>query len=101
VREPIVVELTEDSNNPQRSAIISGNYKLTVRGRGTAYFLYDLANDPGELKDIAKDQPEKLSEMKSLYEKTFQAIPRIDPYGGNKLDSGRVANGPMGPPKTN
>ena len=101
VREPIVLELTEDSNNPQRSAIISGNYKLTVRGRGTAYFLYDLANDPGELKDIAKDQPEKLSEMKSLYEKTFQAIPRIDPYGGNKLDSGRIANGPMGPPKAN
>jgi arylsulfatase A-like enzyme len=96
-REPIVVELTEDSNNPQRRAIIAGNYKLTVRGRGAAYFLYDLANDPGETKNVAQEQPEKLAEMKALYLKTFERIPSIDPYGGNKLESGRLANGPMGP----
>jgi arylsulfatase A-like enzyme len=100
-REPIVLELTEDSNNPQRRAIISGNYKLTVRGRGAAFFLYDLVNDPGETKSVAKDQPEKLAEMKALYEKTFGSVPSIDPYGGNKLESGRLANGPMGPPKAN
>jgi arylsulfatase A-like enzyme len=98
-REPIVLELTEDSNNPQRRAIISGDYKLLVRGRGAAYFLYDLKNDPGESKNIASEQPEALAKMKSLYEKTFSAIPSIDPYGGNKLESGRLANGPMGPPK--
>lgn len=98
-REPIALELTEDSNNPQRRAIISGNYKLTVRGRGAAYFLYDLANDPGELKNVAAEQPEKLAEMKTLYEKTFAAIPSIEPFGGNKLESGRLANGPIGPAK--
>ncbi|HMA96205.1 MAG TPA: hypothetical protein VKP30_26140, partial [Polyangiaceae bacterium] len=98
-REPIVVELTEDSNNPQRRAIIHGDYKLTVRGRGAAYFLYNLAKDPGEEKNVAREEPEKLAEMKALYEKTFAAIPSIDPYGGNKLESGRLANGPMGPPK--
>jgi choline-sulfatase len=99
-REPIVLELAEDSNNPQRRAIISGNFKLTVRGRGAAFFLYDLANDPGESKNVAGEQPAKLAEMKALYEKTFAAIPSIDPYGGNKLESGRLANGPMGPPKS-
>lgn len=98
-REPIVVELTEDSNNPQRRAIVSGDYKLTVRGRGAAYFLYNLTADPGEEKNLASEQPEKLAEMKALYEKTFATIPSIDPYGGNKLESGRLANGPMGPPK--
>lgn len=98
-REPIVLELTEDSNNPQRSAIISGNYKLIVRGRGGTSFLYDLAADPGETKNLAKDLPEKLEEMKSLHKSTFDAIPRIEPYGGMKLDSGRLANGPAGPAK--
>jgi len=68
-----------------------------VRGRGAAYFLYDLANDPGETKNVAQEQPEKLAEMKALYLKTFERIPSIDPYGGNKLESGRLANGPMGP----
>jgi choline-sulfatase len=97
-REPIVLELTEDSNNPQRRAIISGDLKLTVRGRGAAYFLYDLANDPGETKNVASERPDKLAEMKAMYEKTFAAIPSIEPYGGNKLESGRLANGPMGPP---
>jgi choline-sulfatase len=96
-REPIVLELTEDSNNPQRRAIISGHYKLTVRGRGAAYFLYDLSNDPGETKNVAGEQPAALAEMKALYEKSFAAIPSIEPYGGNKLESGRLANGPMGP----
>jgi arylsulfatase A-like enzyme len=99
-REPIVVELTEDSNNPQRRAIIAGNYKLTVRGRGASYFLYDLKNDPEESKNVAQEQPEKLAEMKALYVKTFEGIPSIEPYGGNKLESGRLANGPMGPAKT-
>lgn len=98
-REPIVLELTEDSNNPQRRAIIAGDFKLTVRGRNAAFFLYDLKNDPGESKNVASEQPEKLAEMKSLYEKTFAAIPSIAPYGGNKLESGRLANGPLGPPK--
>jgi choline-sulfatase len=96
-REPIVLELAEDSNNPQRRAIISGQYKLTVRGRGVAYFLYDLSNDPGETKNVAGEQPSVLAEMKALYDKTFAAIPSIEPYGGNKLESGRLANGPIGP----
>lgn len=98
-REPISLELTEDSNNPQRRAIIAGDYKLTVRGRGAAYFLYNLATDPTEEKNLAHEQPEKLAEMKALYDKTFAAIPSIAPYGGNKLESGRLANGPTGPAK--
>ncbi|MGC4063187.1 MAG: sulfatase-like hydrolase/transferase [Polyangiaceae bacterium] len=100
-REPILIELTEDSNNPQRRAIISGDYKLTVRGRGAAYFLYNVAKDPGETENRAKDEPEKLAEMKALYEKAFGAVPSIEPFGGNKLESGRLANGPIGPAKTN
>ena len=98
-REPIALELTEDSNNPQRRALIAGNHKLIVRGRVASYSLYDLSSDPGEANNVAGSQPDKLTEMKALYEKTFATIPSIEPFGGNKLESGRLANGPMGPPK--
>jgi len=35
--------------------------------------------------------------MKALLDKTFEKIPSVQPYGGNKLHSGRIARGPMGP----
>jgi len=97
-RDPILLDLPEDSNNPQRQAIISGNYKLIVAGpKGYIKQLYDLSKDPGELKDLAKEQPEKLAEMVALFEKSWGAIPQVKPFGGNKLASGALATGPMGP----
>lgn len=96
-REPIVLELTEDSNNPQRRAIIVGDYKLTVRGHNAGFSLFNITKDPAESKDLARDEPEKLTEMREIYQKTFAKIPTIAPYGGNKLESGRTANGPAGP----
>jgi len=96
-REPILLELTEDSNNPQRRAVIAGDYKLLVRGHDAAFLLFNLKNDPGEKEDLAKREPEKLAEMKELYRASFAKVPSIRPYGGNKLESGRIANGPIGP----
>ncbi len=99
-REPIVLELTEDTNNPQRRAIIAKDKKLIVRGYDVSFSLYDLAKDPGETTDLAKTDPALLDEMKTLYRATFAKIPSIRPYGGMKLDSGREANGPFRPAKT-
>ncbi len=96
-REPILLELTEDTNNPQRRAVIAGDYKLLVRGHDAAFLLFNLKNDPGEKEDLAKREPEKLAEMKELYRASFAKVPSIRPYGGNKLESGRIANGPVGP----
>ena len=98
-REVIVLELAEDSHNPHRRAIIKGDYKYTVYDTGYKTMLFNLKEDPGEEKDLSKDEPEKLEEMKSLFEKTFEAIPSVRPYGGATLKSGKSANGPMGPPK--
>jgi arylsulfatase A-like enzyme len=98
-RDVIAVELAEDSHNPHRRAIVKGDYKYTMYETGWKTMLFNLKDDPGEEKDLSKEQPEKLEEMKKLFEKTFEAIPSVRPYGGATLKSGKSANGPMGPPK--
>ncbi len=97
-REPIVLDLPEDTNNPDRHAIIAGDYKLMVYGRpGASFALYNLAKDPGEESDLSKKEPEKLKEMQALYDKTWEAHDVFLPYGGSKLRSGKTAKGPSGP----
>ncbi|MBK8994888.1 MAG: sulfatase [Myxococcales bacterium] len=91
---PVLLDLPADSNNPERRALISGDYKLLVFGNDWRFDLYDLKSDPNETKDLAKSQPEKLAEMKALYQKVWGALPKVKPYGGNKLEGGGVANGP-------
>jgi arylsulfatase A-like enzyme len=98
-RPLIVTELCEDSHNPPRRAIIAGDYKLIVYGKGWKHMLFDLAKDPNEERDLAKENPDKLEEMKQLYAKTVAEIPSVEPYGGMKLQGGSTANGPMGPPE--
>jgi arylsulfatase A-like enzyme len=98
VREPIVSELAEDSHNPQVRAIVNGDYKLIVYGDPPlSYLLFNLKDDPGETKNLVKEQPEQLATMKELYRTTYANIPTIKPYGGMKLKSGKTANGPTGP----
>lgn len=95
-REPIVLDLPEDSNNPQRRAVIEGDYKLISPGDGV-FQLYNLKDDPAEAKDVSKDQPEQLQRMKQLFTDTWSKIPQVAPYGGATLKSGRKANGPTKP----
>lgn len=96
-REPIAVELAEDSHNPPRRAVISGDYKLTVWGKGSKYLLFNLKSDPGELKELSRAEPEKLAEMKKVYDDKFGKIGFVEPYGGMKLKEGGSAKGPTGP----
>lgn len=97
-RDVIVMELAEDTHNPHRRAIVKGDYKLIVFDGGWQKLLFNLKDDPGEEKDLSKQEPEKLAEMEALFKETFAAIPSIPPYGGMKLKSGKVATGPSGPP---
>ena len=46
-------------------AIRVGNYKLVERYEDGRVHLYDLANDIGELNDLAKSQPERVAEMRA------------------------------------
>jgi arylsulfatase A-like enzyme len=98
-REPIVSELAEDSHNPQVRSIIKGDYKLIVYGvPPTNRLLFNLKTDPGELKNLAKEEPQMLDTMTQLYKETYAKVKTIEPYGGMKLKSGKTANGPSGPP---
>jgi arylsulfatase A-like enzyme len=96
--EPIVLELTEDSHNPFRRALIAGNYKIIDFGR-SQYQLYDLSRDPGELADLSKVQKDELLRMRKLLDDKVAALPVIEPYGGAKLKNGGSARGPIGPGK--
>lgn len=91
---PVLLDLPVDSNNPERRAMISGDYKLMVYGRDYRYDLFNLKDDPGELKDLDKKEKDKFEEMKALYKKVWGEVPKVKPYGGNKLINGRFATGP-------
>jgi arylsulfatase A-like enzyme len=95
-REPIISELTEDSHNPPRRAVILGDYKLIVIKERT-FQLYNLSKDPGEETDLAATEPDQLEEMKKVYTRIYDKMPVIEPYGGVDLKEGGVARGPMGP----
>ncbi len=99
-RQHIELELTEDSNNPERRAIIAGDYKLYVRGYDESFALYNVKEDPGEEHNLATSEAEKLKSMKELYKDAFGKIPSIKPFGGMKLASGKTADGLAGPPKS-
>ncbi len=94
---PVLLDLPKDTNNPERRALISGDYKLLVFDSGWRTDLYNLADDPGEEHDLAKKEPEKLAAMRKLFDEEWSKYERIKPFGGNKLRGGGVANGPMKP----
>jgi choline-sulfatase len=98
-REPIYLELTEDSHNPPRRAIIRGDYKLIWSGPGDKFQLFNLTSDPGEEKELSKSEPEKLKDMALGYHAFWDKLPIVEPYGNMKLHDGGVARGPTGPGK--
>ena len=51
-------------------------------------------DDPGETKNLAKEQPQKLIELKRIYQDLWTKISKVKPYGGNPLKGGGFANGP-------
>jgi hypothetical protein len=51
-----------------------------------------------ETSDRSRVHADVLGEMKTRFEETFAKIPSIQPSGGMKLQSGRLALGPVRPP---
>jgi len=96
-REPIYLELTEDSHNPPRRAVIRGDYKLIWSGPADKFQLFDLKTDPGEEKDLAKTSPDALKDMVVAYHAFWDSLPVVEPYGNVKLKEGGTARGPTGP----
>jgi choline-sulfatase len=98
-REPILLELTEDSHNPPRRALLLGDLKIIDFGRGR-FELYDVKNDPGELKNLAAERKDDLQRMKQALEQKYAKLAVVAPYGGMKLKEGGTARGPVGPSKS-
>jgi len=92
---PVIIDLPADSNNPEHRALIQGDYKLMVFGNDLRFELYNLKTDPGEKDNLAKTDPERFAQMKTLYSEVWSKVPRVKPYGGNKLTGGGVADGPV------
>jgi arylsulfatase A-like enzyme len=59
------------------TSMVSGNYRLIVAGEGDgdyAYELYDHRTDPGELKNIAAQYPERVKDLMQVLEQEYPAI---------------------------
>jgi len=73
----------------QRWAIGGQRYKLT-QGR-----LYDLAADPGETKDLAKEQPERVREMRAEFVRWFRDVTAGQVYEPVAIPVGRPEQNPV------
>ncbi len=51
---------------PNSAAVRRGDWKLIVNKKGRAAQLYNVASDPDETTDLAREQPERVSELQAL-----------------------------------
>jgi arylsulfatase A-like enzyme len=96
-RPVLLFELCEDSDNPGLRALISGNDKLIVPTAGGEERLFNLKADPRELENLGESKVGKLQELAVRFEREWLRIPSVEPFGGMKLRSGRLAQGPEHP----
>jgi arylsulfatase len=61
-------------------AIRDGDWKAVRRGRNGDWQLYDLANDPTELNDLAQAQPERVEAMSAKWDAWWQNKGDVAPY---------------------
>jgi arylsulfatase len=58
-------------------ALRVGDWKIVAAGKGGEWELYDLASDPTESKNLAKEQPEKAKELATAWQKQTDAIVKL------------------------
>ncbi len=59
---------------PEMYAVIDGGYKLIHTVVGNRYLLFNLETDPGEKIDLSRSHPDKLADMKEIYQQTRGAL---------------------------
>ncbi len=75
-RLPEVI-IARNCNNDLRGLRFKNKYKYFVRLRDGERFLFDLENDPGELKNIAPESPEEVARMEGLYWQNLGSITNV------------------------
>lgn len=96
-RPVLLFELCEDSENPGLRALIVGDDKLIVPTAGGDERLFNLKADPRELENLGESKVSKLQALAVRFEREWGRIPGVEPSGGMKLRSGRLAQGPEHP----
>jgi choline-sulfatase len=91
---PVLLDLPADSNNFQRRALVQGDYKVLAFEKDFRIDVYNVAEDPEEKRNLKQVEPEKYDQMVALYRRVWDAIPKVQPFGGNELKGGGRANGP-------
>ncbi|UQA56589.1 sulfatase [Polyangium aurulentum] len=81
----VVVDLPRTSDNDRRRAFIRGDLKLIAEGDDDGYRLFDLKEDPGELKDIKAQRKDDFEKMKAAYKERSSSIKDVCPKMREKL----------------
>ncbi len=82
---PVIVDLPRDDLQDRRRAVIDSGWKLISFGDNQRFQLFDLKEDPGELRDLSKSHPEQLSRMQAVLERLDKEIPTEPVSGGVRL----------------
>jgi arylsulfatase A-like enzyme len=78
----VVIDLPEDDFNEKRRAIVHEHYKLISFGDDIRFSLFDLADDPGEKKDLWLTNPDLAKDMRERYRAANKQIAWVAPRGG-------------------
>jgi arylsulfatase A-like enzyme len=81
----VIVDLPRTSDNDRRRAFILGDLKLIAEGDDDGYRLFDLKEDPGELKDIKSQRKDDFEKMKAAYKERSTSIKDVCPKMREKL----------------
>ena len=60
----------------KQMALVDENYKLISVNGGKRWMLFDLRSDPGEVKDLASVQPDRVSRMRKALEAWVESCSR-------------------------
>lgn len=82
---PVIVDLPRCDLMDRRRGLIWKGWKLVAFGDDKHFFLFHIAEDPWEEHDLSEKNPEKLAELKALYEKLSKKIETKPVIGGVPL----------------
>jgi arylsulfatase A-like enzyme len=81
----VLTDLPRTSDNDRRRALYHDKWKLYVHGDDYNFELYDLSADPGEKKDVKKEQKEAFEMMKERYKAKTATVKDVCPKMTEKL----------------
>src|SRR5262249_19790140 len=81
----VIVDLPRTSDNDRRRALIHMPYKIIAWGDDLTFEFFDIAADPGETKDLKKENKAAFEEMKKRYREAVKKIPDRCPRHTEKL----------------